>query len=749
MKGPVNSHKQYKLISTALLSDVQSLLSDVFTKVELDRDLGTVTNRLSTEGLSFLTVALPKLGKWLDKSLADGYIAESSSAVGFTPALEMLYPKFLGALFSCVFDKAGKVLTDNHAVKCVRHLRQYLYAFYKLELPYAPSLEQEVLCQFEKTDEDLRYWNDVFSKWEKTFDQSYTIGLEYRRLEAAVFDAQKYLTICESRVDNALYRTWLYENKDEDEEARLFSLDPSTYGLDCDGPLILGIRLDECRLKLAEAQATLASLEGKLRWLTILRKARILLHELFRRFDPKDIVPSHGPGAVSTKEQLWEKWSWTHIPDRISQVWPIDEYFFVSQTHVCDRLQDIQRLGDRETPAQVILVPKDSRGPRLISCEPLVNQWIQQGMMRAIVQLVESHPLTRYEVHFTDQTPNQLGALLGSSTRNYATLDLAEASDRVSLGLVNVLFPEPLLEALNAARSQVTQLPSGKQIKLQKYAPMGSALCFPVMALSIWALLTAGFTDAAEFKQVLRRNRKKPDIGLEELCLVYGDDVIVKREQSLDAIAILEAFGLRVNMSKSCTGGGFFRESCGMDAFYGEPVTPVRFRTAWTSSPHPEPYCSYTEYASALYSRGYRNTHELIVELLYHTYGPLADAAWDLPCPSVLGLPEEYRSRKVRTNPGLQKLERRVLCTRPRVIIHPIDGWKMLLRYLTSKVSGPLVGPISTNPGVDRWMSDTNDNPRRRGVWDLLLAGCYASGSPFSAQSYTKRKADSLAWRWC
>jgi hypothetical protein len=745
MNGPNNSHDQYKQISAALLSDVQTLLSDVFTQSELARDLGTVSRRLSEEGMGFLTVSLPKLGKWLDKSLADGHIIESSESVGFSPADEVLYPKFLGALFGCVFDKLGNVLTNTHAVKCVRHLRQFLYLFYKLELPFAPELEQEVLTQFERTDEGLRYWNDIFAKTGKMFDHNYTIRAEQRRLEVALADVRRSLELIERTIERYQLDAWLLRNN-KPQEGNSIAFISAFRTWESDLTEVndhLEILSDEGAALLKK----LTSLSGQLRWVVIVRKARILLAELFRQFNPKDIVPSHGPGAVSTGETLWEKWKWTHIPDSLSHVWPVDEYFFVSQTHVCDRLQSIMALGDQEFPAKVILVPKDSRGPRLISCEPLVNQWIQQGLMRSIVQLVEKSPLTRHEIHFTDQTPNQKGALLGSSSRRYATLDLAEASDRVSLGLVNVLFPEPLLGALNAARSQVTQLPCGKQIKLQKYAPMGSALCFPVMALSIWSLLSAGFTDATEFKQLLLRSRKGAKQVLEELCLVYGDDVIVPRAQAPDAIAILEGFGLRVNRLKSCTGEGFFRESCGMDAFYGEPVTPVRIRTAWTSHPSPEPYQSYCEYASALILRGYHNTHEEIVKRLYHTYGPLADKAWELPCPSVVGLPEVYRSRKQRSNYDLQKLERRVLCAIPRVINRPIDGWMMLLRYLTGKVSGPYPGPMRSFPWVEGLRSYTNDNPRRSGVLGLLLDDTVVE-SPFSAQSYTKRKAEVLAWRW-
>lgn len=205
----------------------------------------------------------------------------------------------------------------------------------------------------------------------------------------------------------------------------------------------------------------------------IVYRARLKLLELFRAFDVKDIYPRHGPGAVSTKEQLWAKYQWTRVSKRITDTYPVDEYFFVNLSHVCDRMQELTALASDDAPARVCLVPKDSRGPRLISCEPVDFQWIQQGLGRAIVKHVEAHPLTRWNVHFTDQQPNQYGALLGSSTGKYATLDLAEASDRVSCELVRLLFPEPLLSALMNCRTLGTVLPGKKVFGTQKVCANG------------------------------------------------------------------------------------------------------------------------------------------------------------------------------------------------------------------------------------------------------------------------------------
>ncbi len=447
----------------------------------------------------------------------------------------------------------------------------------------------------------------------------------------------------------------------------------------------------------------------------IVRRARILLQRVFASFDHRDIYPRHGPGAVSTRERLWTKYRWTSISPRIIDSYPLDAYFYASLGHVCDAQQEIQSLELKENSAKVLLVPKDSRGPRLISCEPLDFQWIQQGLGRAMSKHVEQHPLTRDSVRFTDQQPNQFAALMGSLTGSYATLDLNEASDRVSVGLVRLLFPQPLQEALLNCRSQSTVLPDGKILKLTKFAPMGSALCFPVLALTTWAILAAGAPDAQTRKSLY----------------VYGDDVIVPTVHTADAIKQLEAFGLKVNRSKSCI-SGFFRESCGMDAYKGVSVTPVRFRTVWSSSRCPDVYTSWIAYANQLYDRHYFNTYETVVRMLLDVYREIPDASMNLSCPSLVEVPEVHRPKRRRVNRNLQKLQYLVYDVRSRPIKQYMTGWRMLLRYFAEACASD-------------HLFRTNDKPRRCGMGALSVC---EDRSPFSVSSYTKRGSSSLIRCW-
>jgi hypothetical protein len=453
---------------------------------------------------------------------------------------------------------------------------------------------------------------------------------------------------------------------------------------------------------------------------TVVREARILLNKVFSHFDPTDIRPKHGPGVVATKQELWEKYEWSNVSHRITSVYPFDAYFCASQGHVCDSWREFSHVTDRDLPAKVILVPKDSRGPRLISCEPVDFQWVQQGLGRAITKLVEQHPLTRENVRFTDQEPNQFAALMGSKTGEYATLDLNEASDRVSLELVRLLFPEHITVYLEACRSSATTLPSGKILKLRKHAPMGSCLCFPVMALTVWAILTAA----------------APDKETRDSLYVYGDDVIVTTKFAVDAIEQLESFGLRVNRDKSCT-SGFFRESCGVVAFAGERVTPLRLRTVWSSSPSADVYASWIAYANSYYKRHYYNLYDLIVANLHLIYGaiPSVEQVRCVPskdgttCPSLIVVSDECLPRTYRVSKRFQRRLLKVRIVKARTVRHTSSGWVMLLRHLIE---------------TDAMDATQQEALIERRSW----SGFELEYRPFSVSSYTLRRTSKLVWCW-
>jgi len=447
----------------------------------------------------------------------------------------------------------------------------------------------------------------------------------------------------------------------------------------------------------------------------IIRRASDLLSRLFSSTDLADIHPRHGPGAVSTREKLWGKYQWSNVPDRVTDLYPFDAFFCASLGHVCDTWREFRTIANNEIPAKVILVPKDSRGPRLISCEPLSLMWVQQGIKDVLVRQIERHPLTRGRVNFTNQEFNRRAALTGSRDGRYATLDLKEASDRVTTGLVRLLFPPHITRYLMGVRSLGTRLPNGQYLEFQKYAPMGSALCFPVMATIIWALLDAAFYRDPDTRECIR---------------VYGDDIIVPQHSAEYAMSILELFGLVINRSKSCT-KGLFRESCGMDAYKGHPVTPVRLKTVWQVAPSPRVYTSYVDFASAMYARRYYRVYDYIVSRLFQVYPEIPEVSMGLNVPSLPEVPQEHMPKRWRINKPLQRKEFLVLTVSTAPLIRKTRGWDMLLRYF-SETAFPV--QFQADPNSRRFSGlDSSDSENRR---------------PFSASVYTRRDTSKLVLRW-
>jgi hypothetical protein len=272
------------------------------------------------------------------------------------------------------------------------------------------------------------------------------------------------------------------------------------------------------------------------------------------------------------------------------------------------------RTLDRSiAPARVVFVPKDSRGPRVISCEPAQLQFLQQGLAREIVSLVRKHPLTRGRVYFNNQRPHRERARRASIDGRYATIDLADASDRVSSSLVRALFPEDLLPYLFATRSQTAQLPDGSLVTLKKFAPMGSALCFPIEALVFWALCQGAVWDVSRVNGALRTDN----------VFVFGDDIICRSTEFERITTVLESFGLKVNRGK-CFYRGLFRESCGADVFNGEDVTPTRLRAlVCRARPVFRDVYRLSKNAQSFFDKGYWSTAEYLWKACEKIVGPL------------------------------------------------------------------------------------------------------------------------------
>jgi hypothetical protein len=299
----------------------------------------------------------------------------------------------------------------------------------------------------------------------------------------------------------------------------------------------------------------------------LLDSARRHVQSVLYRVREREIIPSHGPGAVTTTKQWWSK-----VYSSIEQTYPYSDYFslYQNQEH-CSSWDNAEHLDT--ITAKLIAVPKDSRGPRLICVHPAESIWIQQGLRRELERAISLHrhqpgPWPRGHIQFDDQSVNGRIALSSSRSRRYATIDMKEASDRISEPLVQILFGSKY-KWFGACRAQKFFIPKLGQLAnvrgdLYSYAPMGNATTFPVQSLVFWAICVASLQ---------HHGFHQPGA-----VFVFGDDIIIPSEATEVVINDLESFGLLVNRTKSFWRGAF-RESCGVDAYKGVNVTPVRWKT--------------------------------------------------------------------------------------------------------------------------------------------------------------------------
>lgn len=314
------------------------------------------------------------------------------------------------------------------------------------------------------------------------------------------------------------------------------------------------------------------------------RVAHLLWRSLNSRLDRKiyngELTPAHGPGATADGLKGNQKYTLKEWTMRMEPLFPFMEWGVPSYSlyEWVDGHVDFREPG-RERPVKVIHVPKTLKTPRIIAEEPTCMMFMQQAILSEMKEEFRTDFYARNLICFDSQVPNQQLAKEGSATGRLATLDLKEASDRVSNQLVRELFANfpHLSEAVQVVRSRTADV-QGEIIRLSKYASMGSALTFPIEAMVFCTLVFLGI------ERALNRPLTRQDINsLVGQVRVYGDDIVVPVEYVDSVILTLEHFGAKVNVNKSFWNGKF-RESCGADFYAGTPVDVARVRRVFPES---------------------------------------------------------------------------------------------------------------------------------------------------------------------
>lgn len=401
-----------------------------------------------------------------------------------------------------------------------------------------------------------------------------------------------------------------------------------------------------------------------------------------------DFVPKHGRGTTAERVLGNQKDFFSEWPSRLDEHFPMDQFVVPNANWMLeDEVQAVRELSPgAERPVRVITVPKTLTAPRIIAAEPVAMQYAQQSVLDVVIRALESHRYTKGRINFSDQSLNQRAALEASVTKDRATIDLSEASDRVAAGLVYTMLSSVphLRDAVFACRSTSAKLPNGKIIRLRKFASMGSALTFPVEAMVFLTIIVAARA-RSKTHHLRARLTKTSVIEALEGVLVYGDDIIVPAGEVTTVIEWLEAFGLKVNRRKTFVTGNF-RESCGMDAFMGERVTPVYLRRPYPTDRHDaSSLISWVSYANQLYLAGYWRTARHVRAKLTKSFGRFPHVLDTSPGLGWCTFRKGYNID--RWDNLLHRPLVRALVASPRYKPDPIEGFQALLKCLRSPVS--------------------------------------------------------------
>jgi hypothetical protein len=340
-----------------------------------------------------------------------------------------------------------------------------------------------------------------------------------------------------------------------------------------------------------------------------------LFREVFKTVDWKiydlDLKGKHGPGATVDKLSGNEKFNCSTWTARLEAVLPFADLLLVNRSFrdIGDAIDVVE--PEAETPVKVVSVPKTQKTPRIIAIEPTCMQFAQQAVSKVMIEALQNDFVLSRLIGFDDQDPNRDLAREGSRYGNLATLDLSEASDRVSLKLVETLVEDhPCLHrAVLACRSERANVPGHGIIPLSKYASMGTALTFPIEAMVFMTLACLGIEK--ELNRPFTRRDAKRLIGN---ARVFGDDIIVPKNYVRSVVTTLELFGLKVNVHKSFWTGKF-RESCGKEFYDGHDVSVVKLRRELpTRRRHATEVIGLVSFRNQLYQRGLWKTCQSLDE---------------------------------------------------------------------------------------------------------------------------------------
>lgn len=208
---------------------------------------------------------------------------------------------------------------------------------------------------------------------------------------------------------------------------------------------------------------------------------------------------------------------------------------------------------------RIACVPKNVTISRTICVEPSLTLFGQLG----IGQLIRNRLKRRFGIDVpTQQDVNRRLAYYASESGRLTTIDLESASDSIGTDLVKWAIPRDQLSWLKFFSCRKTRVPGHGEQELGMLCTQGNGFTFPLMTMLFSCMVRATY-----------RTLGLTDLRSGLTWSVFGDDIIIDSRADRLLRRILAILGFQVNGSKSFSEGPF-RESCGVDAYLGQPCRP-------------------------------------------------------------------------------------------------------------------------------------------------------------------------------
>jgi hypothetical protein len=383
-----------------------------------------------------------------------------------------------------------------------------------------------------------------------------------------------------------------------------------------------------------------------------MRSLRTVVHYLCGSLTVDVSHGRFGPGSVSERGILgpWSKALSLRFDRRLQRLFSSDRLTSglsvqgdsrAAFKYMNEALKLTLEESSSSAHSRLMFVPKDTSTARSICMEPNSYMFAQQLVLRGVETALRRNPIGRF-VDLRNQNRNQYGAWYGSVTGALDTIDLSSASDTVHVDLIRRLFPRDWLYYLLGTRVARVELPDGKITTVKKFAPMGSALCFPTQCIIFTAVvvtsmlewlagrehvtlpLDPGYDASRTISRLLRNGVHRgykvckaftPN-RLEEPT-VYGDDILCDSRVTDDVMRRLDQLGFVVNASKSFTGSQSVRESCGRYYVDGSDITPFLYKPLHSvRGITPTRYVSLIGHVNLAWEHGFWNTRSTILRTL-------------------------------------------------------------------------------------------------------------------------------------